>query len=313
MSKFINPFTDWGFKYLFGREVSKDILIDFLNDLLEGERVITDLSFLNTEQTPLAREERKAVFDLFCETSTGETIIVEMQNREQPYFKDRGLFYMARTIVGQAPQGLWNYRLKAVYGIFFLNFRLNETGGKFRTDVILADRETGKTFSDKFRQIYLELPRFVKEEEECETDFERWIYVLKNMETLERLPFKARKAVFDRLEKIAATANLTSAQREQYEAEWMAYNDYYNTLDFAVQEGMQKGLQQGMQKGMQQGMQKGLQQGMQEGRQMGLQEGMEQGWKKSQYAIAANLKNLGTSIETIAAATGLSREEIEKL
>lgn len=72
MSRFINPFTDWGFKYIFGREVDKDILIDFLNDLLKGERVITDLSFLNTEQTSVTQAERKAIFDLFCKTDTGE-------------------------------------------------------------------------------------------------------------------------------------------------------------------------------------------------------------------------------------------------
>ncbi len=50
MGKFINPFTDYGFKKIFGQEVSKELLIEFLNDLLEGERVITDLTFLNNEQ-----------------------------------------------------------------------------------------------------------------------------------------------------------------------------------------------------------------------------------------------------------------------
>ncbi|MDR1005226.1 MAG: Rpn family recombination-promoting nuclease/putative transposase, partial [Prevotellaceae bacterium] len=68
MSKFINPFTDFGFKLIFGQELTKDLLIDFLNDLLDGERVITDISFLNTEQLPRIPEERGTVYDVYCQT-----------------------------------------------------------------------------------------------------------------------------------------------------------------------------------------------------------------------------------------------------
>ena len=49
MGRFINPYTDYDFKFLFGREVEKELLIDFLNDLLSGEHVITDIQFLNNE------------------------------------------------------------------------------------------------------------------------------------------------------------------------------------------------------------------------------------------------------------------------
>ena len=83
-----------------------------------------------------------------------------------------------------------------------MNFRLDDMPHKLRTDVILSDRDTHEQFSDKLRFIFIELPSFTKEEADCETDFDRWIYVLKNMETLKRLPFKARKAVFQKLEKI---------------------------------------------------------------------------------------------------------------
>ena len=101
MGKFINPFTDWGFKHIFGMEVDKDILIEFLNDLLAGEHVITDLRIMNNEQMPETALERKVIFDIHCETSNGERIIIEMQNREQPYFKDRTLYYLARSVVDQ--------------------------------------------------------------------------------------------------------------------------------------------------------------------------------------------------------------------
>ena len=145
MGRFINPFTDFGFKFLFGREVEKELLIDFLNDLLVGEHVITDIQFLNNEQQPEVKTERGLIYDIYCRTNTGEHIIVEMQNREQPYFKDRALFYLSRAITQQARKGIWNFQLDAVYGVFFMNFVMDkDIPSKIRTDVILSDRDTGK-------------------------------------------------------------------------------------------------------------------------------------------------------------------------
>ena len=274
MGRFINPFTDFGFKFLFGREVEKELLIDFLNDLLVGEHVITDIRFLNNEQPPEVKTERGLIYDIYCVTDTGERIIVEMQNREQPYFKDRALFYLSRAITQQAKRGVWNFQLDAVYGVFFMNFVMDkDMPSKIRTDIVLSDRDTGKLFSNKFRQIFIELPNFNKEEDECENDFERWIYILKHMDTLDRMPFKARKAVFERLEKLASKANMTQEERAQYEEEWKVYNDYFNTLDFAEQKGLQKGKEE----------------------------------------TARNLKELGVADDIIIKSTGLSKEEIEKL
>lgn len=291
MGRFINPFTDFGFKHIFGREVDKDILIEFLNDLLDGEHTITDLRIMNNERLPETTQGRKVIFDIHAMTDNGERIIIEMQNKEQPHFKDRALYYMSRSVTEQGIQGTWDYKLAAVYGVFFLNFTLDEEGdsdrpeGTFRRDIVLADKDTGRTFNTKFRQIYIELPRFDKEEEACETDFERWIYVLKHMDTLDRMPFKARKAIFERLERIGSMANLTPQQRAQYEEEWKIYNDYYNTLDFAVEKGIEKGIEQGTAKGK----------------------------KEEKCSIALNLKKMGLSMEQIATATGLSREEIGAL
>ena len=123
MSKFINPFTDYGFKKIFGQEISKDLLIDFLNDLLKGERVITDLTFLNNEQLPKYNEGRGLIYDIYCCTDTGEKIIVEMQNKSQLHFKERALYYLSNAIVQQAEKGNeWRFGIKAVYGVFFMNF-----------------------------------------------------------------------------------------------------------------------------------------------------------------------------------------------
>ena len=274
MGRFINPFTDYGFKFLFGREVEKELLIDFLNDLLSGEHVITDIQFLNNEQQPEVKTERGIIYDIYCMTDTGERIIVEMQNREQPYFKDRALFYLSRAITQQAKSGPWDFRLDAVYGVFIMIFVIDkDMPAKIRTDVILSDRDTGQLFNNKFRQIFIELPNFDKEEDECSNDFERWIYVLKHMDTLDRMPFKARKAVFERLEKMASKANMTPEERAQYEKEWKVYNDYFNTLDFAEQKGMLRGKE----------------------------------------SSARMMKSKGLAIDLISECTGLTAEEIEAL
>ena len=123
MGKFINPFTDMGFKRIFGQEVSKPILIEFLNSLLKGERQIKDLKFLDKEQIRTSEEDRSLIYDIYCEQENGEHIIVEMQNKSQPYFKNRSIFYVSRAIVEQGEKGAeWNYEYKAVYVIAFLNF-----------------------------------------------------------------------------------------------------------------------------------------------------------------------------------------------
>ena len=228
--------------FLFGREVEKELLIDFLNDLLVGEHIITDIQFLNNEQQPEVKTERGIIYDIYCVTDTGERIIVEMQNREQPYFKDRALFYLSRAITQQAKKGVWDFQLDAVYGVFFMNFVMDkDMPAKIRTDIILSDRDTGKLFNNKFRQIFIELPNFSKEEDECENDFERWIYILKHMDTLDRMPFKARKAVFERLEKLASKANMTQEERAQYEEEWKIYNFRPHSL---LTEGREHGTMQ---------------------------------------------------------------------
>ena len=225
---------------IFGREVSKDLLIEFLNDLLEGERVITDLQFLNNEQLPLYPEGRGIIYDVYCTTDTGEKIIVEMQNRMQSNFKERSIYYLSRAIINQGRVGNeWKFEIKAVYGVFLMNFIIDKNI-KLRTDVILSDRETGELFSDKFREIFIALPLFNKNEEECETNFERWIYILNNMETLKRMPFKARKAVFEKLEDIADVASMSPEDRERYDNSVKVYRDYLVTMDAAEQKGAQE-------------------------------------------------------------------------
>ena len=288
MGRFINPFTDWGFKRIFGQEINKDLLIQFLNDLLEGERRITDLSFMDKEQLPETKDQRGVIYDIFCETDTKERIIVEVQYRHQPYFLDRSIYYASRAIVGQGKKAKdWNYQLSAVYTICFMNFQSSGLPLKeFRTDVGLMDMQALRPVSDKFRLIYLRLPLFSrKTEAECENDFERWIYVLKNMETLERMPFEAQNAVFEKLASITDVSALSQEDQERYEESLRIYRDNYAADQYSFNRGLAKGIE------------KGRAEGLAEGRTM----------------IAKNLKASGVDIQVIIHSTGLTKEQIDQL
>ncbi len=294
MGRFINPFTDVGFKRIFGQEVSKDLLVDFLNALLEGERRVKNITFLDKELVPIHAEDRAVIYDIYCTDEDGEQFIVEMQNRGQANFRERALYYLSQAISRQGEKGTaWDFDLKAVYGVFFMNFRLKDSARKLRTDVVLADRDTHEVFTSKMRYIFLELPSFTKEENECETDFERWIYVLKNMETLQRLPFKARSAVFKKLEEIVDIASLSKEERMMYDESIKVYRDKLATLMYARQEGLEEGIEKGLKKGR--------------------EEGLEEGIEKERLKNARGMKLLGLSAKDIAKVTGLTEAEVEKL
>ena len=301
MSKFINPFTDVGFKHIFGQEFSKPLLLDFLNNLLVGERHITDLSFLDKEQAAIYYGDRSPIYDVLCETDTGEKIIVEMQNRSQPHFKERTLYYASEAIVRQGERGAqWDYDIKAVYLIAFTSFAFEGRTREFRIDVGLSNLMNGELFCDKLRLVYLQLPLFAKEADDCENDFERWIYVLKNMETLNRLPWMAKSAVFQRLAEVAEVSALTKEERIKYNHALKVYRDSLNAeryAEYKVEKAMQEGIEKGMAKGMEQGMAKGV----------------EKGQQQEKVETVRRLQTLGLPVDQIAQGTGLTTEEVKSI
>ena len=286
MARFINPFTDVGFKIIFGQEFSKPRLLDFLNTLLEGERVITNLTFLDKEQEAMFDGDRSPIYDILCETDSKEKIIVEMQNREHPNFKERMLYYASEAIVRQGERGTaWNYDIKAVYMVAFTNFVLTGYSDRLRIDVGLTDLQRGGLFSDKLRLIYLQMPCFTKEMEECENHFERWIYILKNMEILERMPWAAQNAVFRRLAEVAEVSALSKEERIKYDRALKRYRDTYNAMTGAEQKGLAEGLAKGR----------------------------AEGEREKALESARRMKAKGYPIEDIAEITGLDAETINSL
>lgn len=294
--RYIDPFTDFGFKKLFGEECNKELLLDFLNELLHQEEgKIVSLTYLKTERLGVSEESRKAVFDLYCENEKGEKFIVELQKTKQTFFKDRTLYYSTFPIVQQAIPGDWSFELKAVYTIAILNFVFDEdkhNTEKYRYDVMLTDIETHKIFYDKLTFIYLEMPKFTKQAEELETRFEKWMYVLKNLKRLENIPDRLRERIFEKMFSVAEIAKLTEDEYQDYIDSLNSYRDLQNSIDTAKAEGRAEGLRD---------------------LQNSVDTAKTEGKTEERFEIARNSLQAGLSVETISQITGLSPKEIEVL
>ncbi len=279
--KYINPFTDYGFKKLFGEEPNKDLLLDFLNELLREEQgEIVDLNYLKNEHLSTSDIDRKAIFDLYCENEKGEKFIVELQKSKQSFFKDRTVYYSTFPIREQAKRADWNYELKAVYTIAILDFVFNEDktdSNKFRYDIKLTDQESKMVFYDKLTFIYLEMPKFNKTVDQLETRFDKWLYLIRNINRLDKIPEKLKERIFEKTFEVAEIAKFTPEQVRSYEDSLKYYRDLKNSLDTAKEEGK------------------------------------EEGKFEEKEGIARSMMNKGYGISEIIELTGLSEEQIKKL
>ena len=251
--RYIDPYTDFGFKKLFGTELNKDLLISFLNALFNDSTMqIKDVQYLNSEHLGDGYGDRRAVFDVYCMTEDGGRFIVEMQKAEQVYFKDRSIYYATYPIREQAPKGTWDYRLENVYTVGLLNFTFPEDeypADSFVHEVKLKDVEDNHIFYDKLTFFYLEMPKFNKREDELVTMFDKWMFALRNLSRLMDRPQALQERVFKRLFDQAEIASFTPQERREYQESVKDYWDYYSTMTTAHQKGRAEGLSEGEAKG----------------------------------------------------------------
>ena len=288
MDKFINPFTDFGFKRLFGSEFNKELLIDFLNEVLDHQPSITELTYLNTEHVGRSPLDRKAIFDVYCRNEQGERFIIELQNIKQLYFKDRSLFYSTFPIQEQAEKGKdWDYRLAPVYTIGILDFMFEDKGKaeRYTYEVKLIETKTQEIFYDKLTFIYLEMPSFTKSEEELETKFDKWLYVLKHLSSFQERPVALQERIFSKLFEAAEIAQLKPEDMNTYQESLKVYRDNQNTMNYAIETAKKEARL----------------------------EGLKEGQLAERQKIAKSLKAQGVSPALISKSTGLSVQEIEQL
>ena len=230
-------------KKLFGSEPNKDLLIDFLNQTLPEKYKIETLIYAQNEHLGVSEIDRKAIFDLYCIGETREKFIVEIQKAKQNYFKDRSVFYSTFPIQEQAKSGDWNFKLNAVYTIGIPDFVIDESrnDSELIHHIELKDQHN-KIFYDKLKFIYVELPKFNKEENELTTQFDKWLYVFKHLAELQNRPASLQEKIFNKLFEAAEIAKFSLDERQVYESSLKYYRDIKNVVDTSKEEGIKEGL-----------------------------------------------------------------------
>ena len=331
--KYAELLCDFMFKRLFGSEANKDVLISFLNTILEDVEIV-EVDFIPTEHHGMTEDDRKVIFDIACKCKSGESFIIEMQKGYQKYFKERALYYTTYPInkqgrdahdlhIKRKAEGFeegdfrWDYNLQPVTVVAILNFRFSHAGNwpkaEYRSSYRLYEDTYDEVMTDVLRFVFLELGRFDKCIWELETIAEKWMYLLKHMHEMVEIPKEFSDTLFTRLFLLAEIDNFTAEEKEQYYKSLENMGDYYNIIDTAVEEATKRAIAEGLAKGIAEGLEKGMAEGRAEGRAEGLVEGIEKGREEERRETVAKLKALGITPAIISQATGLSEEEIEKL
>jgi predicted transposase/invertase (TIGR01784 family) len=308
-AKYINPFTDFGFKKIFGEQASKELLIDFLNALIPQANKIIDLNFKNTEHLGQKELDRNAIFDIYCENQSNEKFIVELQKAKQNYFRERTIYYSTFPIREQAEKGEWNYNLNAVFCIGILDFTFNDYESEPEKSEVVhtikLKNQHGNTFYEKLTYIYIEMPNFNKLEDNLSSRLDKWLFFIKNLEDFQSIPSIFSDEIFEKAFEKAELAKFGQEEMDKYESILKLYRDLKGVIDTAFIDGRSEGKIEGLEEGRQEGLEEGRQEGLEEGRLEGLQEG--------KYNMAKLLKDNGVQIQLIIQTTGLTREEIDLL
>ena len=294
--RYINPYTDYGFKYLFGTEPNKENTLELVNALLQGREHIRSLTLIPTEQLGDTQDDRRSVFDVYCENEQGDKIIIEMQKADQPWFKDRSVYYSSFPIRSQGEKGKWLFGLKAVYTIGILNFVFDDDKDNeeyYHHVVQLMDVEKKTVFYDKLTYIYLEMPKFRKTEDELVTMTDKWLYALKHLPDLLERPKALQERIFRKFFDVAEIAALS---KEEYAKYWESEKIFYDNVG-AFMAARAKGIAEGEAKGKA------------EGRAEGRAEGKDEANREN----ARKMKAKGYKADDIAEITGLSEKEVEAL
>ena len=258
---FMNPYTDFGFKKLFGTAPNKDILISFLNALFEGDRKpIVDLHYLNTAILGPYYGGRSSVFDVYCVTEDGSHFVVEMQRSDQPYFKDRTVYYASASIVQQAPRGEWDYNLTDVCVVGILNFvfpNKEYPEDSYLHKVMLKDTDDNHEVYKKLAFYYVEMPKFKKKENELVTMQDKWLFVVKNICYLLEQPKELQEKVFTKFFEEARIGMFNAEQRFAYMVSQKHYWDNHNTIAYSFEKGKKTGMEEGMKEGIERGIAEG--------------------------------------------------------
>ena len=303
VQRYVDILTDAGLKAVFGDQRNKDVLIDILNVILPPHRRVEDITYETTEIPGFTLFNKSVRFDLRCRGEDGRQFIVELQCYHQANFFRRCVLYASKAYDMGSQRGDGQvYDIPPVYFIGLLDKDLQDLQRYSPEDGIISEytfreKTTMKVPDETIFTIFVELNRFTKTKEECETMLDKWCFALTHIGTLDKLPDELRTEAFERLFQACEIARFEPEVKLKYEKEMITERDYYNMLNTAKADGLAAGLAEGEAKGLAEGK----------------AEGLAEGEVKEKFRIAKVLKEQGVAASIIATASGLSEAQIAEL
>jgi predicted transposase/invertase (TIGR01784 family) len=315
--KYAELLCDFMFKRMFGSKANKDVLIGFLNMILEDAKIV-DVDFIPTEHYGLTEQDRKAVFDISCTCDDGRTLIIEMQKGYQEHFRKRAVYYTSYPICEQGrlarekfikehqckdngEEFRWDFNLKPVTVVAILNFMFDHDASwpedRYHSSYRLREDCTNEIMTDVLRYVFLELGRFRKRIWELETTFDKWMYLLGHMHEMVDIPENFQSPEFKRLFILAEIGNFTASELKEYENSLKSMSDYYNIIDSAEKRAREEGLLQGRLMGLAEGRAEGHAEGRAEERRM----------------VVQKLIASGMSVESVSKILQIPEDELKKM
>jgi predicted transposase/invertase (TIGR01784 family) len=238
--KFVDPKTDIAFKKIFGNEAHKNVLIEFLNEMLELEYPIADVSITNSYQPPTIFGLKETALDIKATDTSGRQFIVEMQVEKELAFAKRALYYSSKAYSQQLKAAEKYHQLKPVIFLGILDFTLFEHQQPLSRHLILNTQNMAHDLKDlEFN--FIELPKFTLAEAELETVTDKWIYFLQQATNLDHIPTNSNTPALQQAYQIAEQHGWTAEELDAYEAQGLKLGKAKNALETAHLDGLAEG------------------------------------------------------------------------
>lgn len=245
---FIRLRSDYGFKRAFATSQNAEVLRKFLNALFEGKMVVTDVSFQDKEVLPPDANGKRIVYDAYCTTNTGYHFVVEMQRKQSELFGKRMVFYISSCVFRQGESG-GSYRFNPVYLIVITDFDMKPLEKRLVNEIVLMERNTNVVFTEDLKIFFLSLSQVSDEWDECNTELERRLYLIKNMENLnkESKPYKSGK--YEEMFDASEIASMAAEDIVAYRNSIMIEMERQSEIEFAKNEAREEGREEGLEEG----------------------------------------------------------------
>jgi predicted transposase/invertase (TIGR01784 family) len=283
--KFVDPRNDVAFRKIFGDENKKEILISFLNNILEftgTKKEIINITIQNPYQVPKLKELKETILDIKAVDKRNIHYIIEMQMFHTSAFEKKVLYYVSKAYYQQLNRAEDYPKLNQVIFLGFLNFKLFKNNPDYATRHLILDEKTNENHFQDFELNFVELTKFKKSVKELKDIKEKWIYFVKNAGNMDMIPKKMQnpKELREAFES-ARQMKWSKEELEAYDARGIYIQDERGRIEYALEEGEKIGI--------------------------------EKGYDKRAIEMAKIMKKEGEPIEKISRYTNLSKEEIEKL